>query len=295
MNFILSHIARISIYLIGLLPLSAARGLGVALGTLSWRLKDRGLRITQDNLRLCFPDRDESQRVELARASLKETYKIAGETFVLWRRGSEWARKVTLTKRGEELLTEPLKCGHGVLLAMPHLGNWELFGSHLAAYAKTTCMYQPPKQSSLDTIILENRRNLGVTMVPTNRRGVAAELKALKAGELVGILPDQVPADESGIFSPFFGVEAYTMTLIHGLIQRTGCKVIMGFAKRVSGGFELHFLEPPEDIYSENEASSVRALNKAVEECVSVCEEQYQWEYKRFKKTRKGEADRYTC
>lgn len=284
MHRFLANFARFAIFLIGLLPLRAARGIGVLLGKLSWFFKDRGAKTTLDNLLLCFPEFGKIQRAAIARESLCETYKIAGETFLVWQRGPNWVQRKTTAIFGDELIREPLARGEGVLVAIPHLGNWEFLGSHLPAYAKPTCMYQPPKKPWLEDLVKEKREGMGMILVPTNSRGVAAQLKALKAGEIVAILPDQVPGDESGIHSPFFGMPAYTMTLIHGFIQRTRCKVVMGVAKRVDAGFEVHFLAPEEEIYSENQQESVNALNRSIENCVKLCMNQYQWEYKRFKR-----------
>src|SRR5690625_2274592 len=124
-----------------------------------------------------------------------------------------------------------------------------------------------------------------IDMAPTNRRGVAQLLKALKRGEIVGILPDQVPEPGSGAeVAPFFGQPALTMTLVHNLIQRTGCSVLSVYAERVPGGFKMVVLPADQDIFNEQAASSVAALNRSVEACVRRVPEQYQWEYKRLRR-----------
>jgi len=192
---------------------------------------------------------------------------------------------------GEEILLEALASEKGVLLAVPHLGNWEFLGSRLAKYAISTCMYRPLKNPFMEALVLNGRSGLEMIMVPANRKGVSLQLKALNAGKMVAILPDQVPS-EGGVFSPFFNQQAYTMTLIHGFVQRTGCRVVMGIAQREKGGFRIHFTDPPNGIYSDSESESVEGLNKAVEECVAICPEQYQWEYKRFRKPWKGKGNK---
>lgn len=293
MHYLLATTVRFFIYVIALLPLAFSRGIGSALGRLSWWVQDRGAQTTLSNLFFCFPEIGKLERAALAKQSLRETYKVAGETFLVWNRDKAWLKSKTVAIHNDHLLREPLAKGQGVLVAVPHLGNWEFLGAHFRDYAKPTCMYQPPKKVWLEALIKEKRQGTGMFLVPTNSRGVAAQLKALKAGELVAILPDQVPAEESGIFSPFFGMQAYTMTLIHGFIQRTQCKVVMGIAQRVAGGFELHFLAPEEAIYSEDQQLSVNALNTSVENCVRLCRTQYQWEYKRFKKQPGGLANPY--
>lgn len=83
-------------------------------------------------------------------------------------------------------------------------------------------MYEPPKMVQLEEWIKTSRERAGATLVPTNVRGVAALLKALRKGQTTAILPDQVPPPASGDFSPIFGVPARTMTLVHNLIQKSG-------------------------------------------------------------------------
>jgi KDO2-lipid IV(A) lauroyltransferase len=56
------------------------------------------------------------------------------------------------------------------------------------------------------------RQRPGLQTAPTNLSGVKQLIKALKKGEAVGLLPDQVPPRGMGVMAPFFGREAYTMT-----------------------------------------------------------------------------------
>jgi KDO2-lipid IV(A) lauroyltransferase len=60
-------------------------------------------------------------------------------------------------------------------------------------------------------------------------------LRALRAGETVGLLPDQVPPDGMGVWAPFFGRPAYTMTLAARLVQQTGAPALL-WCERLPGG-----------------------------------------------------------
>lgn len=107
--------------------------------------------------------------------------------------------------------------------------------------------------------------------------------KTLQAGNIVGILPDQVPdADSGSEIAPFFNQPALTMTLVHGLIQRTGCALCSCYAERVPGGFKMVIMDADPAIYSEDQQTSVAGLNASVAACVRRAPAQYQWEYKRF-------------
>lgn len=204
-------------------------------------------------------------------------------------KGYRWLEPRILRVHGRDVLARALATGKGVLLLAPHIGNWEVLGLYLARQAAVTSLYQPPDMATLDKVIRSSREKSGATLVPTNRRGVAALVRALKAGNVSAILPDQVPDKRAGgAFAPFFGHPALTMTLVTNLRRSAGCQVVAGLARRVPGGFEIHFLEAADGIDSDDEARALAALNATVEACVAICPEQYQWEYKRFRKQPDG-------
>lgn len=194
--------------------------------------------------------------------------------------------ELSVERIGYEAYRAAVDSDQGVILLAPHLGNWEIFGYLAVQDVEATFMYQPPRSAAMDRILREGRNKTGVCLAPTTRRGVAEVMRTLARGELVGILPDQVPAEGSGEFAPFFGEPAYTMTLIASLLRRSDARVFCGFGLRLPGGkgFRSIFEEADPDIYSPDVAVSLSALNRTVERAVSRAPEQYQWEYKRFRR-----------
>lgn len=271
---------------LGCLSLASARGLGRHLGTLAYRLNIRMTKVTRANLTVCLPQLSEADREKLVLHSLQETAKVALEICVIWRTSDQPIQRLIKKRQGEELALDALEQGKGLIILAPHLGNWEVLGLHLSSLGAVTNLYQPPKLEGLEAMVRKSREASGSRLVPTNAKGVAALLKALKTGGISGILPDQNPQDtRSGEFVPFFGQPALTMVLVHKLIQRTGCKVLFAFAKRIDEGFELIYRLPPEEVYADDQTTALTALNRGVETLVVEAPEQYQWEYKRFKKT----------
>lgn len=194
--------------------------------------------------------------------------------------------ELSVERIGYEAYRAAVDSDQGVILLAPHLGNWEIFGYLAVQDVEATFMYQPPRSAAMDRILREGRNKTGVCLAPTTRRGVAEVMRTLARGELVGILPDQVPAEGSGEFAPFFGEPAYTMTLIASLLRRSDARVFCGFGLRLPGGkgFRSIFEEADPDIYSPDVVVSLSALNRTVERAVSRAPEQYQWEYKRFRR-----------
>ncbi|WP_226703313.1 lysophospholipid acyltransferase family protein [Microbulbifer elongatus] len=279
--------------LIGSLPLGWSRRLGKLVGYGASAAGGKSLRISRINLARCFPEMPEKERERLARSSVVNTVTTGFEMATLWRKPWSDAEDSIARIRNQQLLTDGVEEGRGVLVLAPHIGNWEIFGQYLATVGPTTSLYAPPKIEALDPLIRDGREATGAKLVPTNVRGVRALLKALRDGGIVGVLPDQEPDLSGGDFAPFFGHPALTMTLAYNLIQRTGCKVVFGFAKRVEEGFELVLLPAEQAIYSEEVKVSLAALNRGVESCIAEAPEQYQWEYKRFRRAPEGKTGLY--
>lgn len=280
-----NHFLPFLFKLMALLPLSWLRFLGNGLGSLVWLCKSRSAKITLRNIQLCFPDLSVQEQKQLAKQSLQETAKTAMEAGAIWRHSWQWLENKIVAMEGDELLREKVAAGKGVLVLAPHHGNWEVVAPYLASVSHLTAMYQPLENPEMDKLVLEGRSKLNISMAPTNRKGVMMLFKALQNGTIVGILPDQVPDPESGSqVAPFMNVPALTMTLVHGLIQRTGCTVCSCYAERVKGGFKIVVIDADPEIYNEDQLTSVTGLNASVVACVKRAPAQYQWEYKRFRR-----------
>ena len=125
------------------------------------------------------------------------------------------------------------------------------------------------------------RSRTGVSLAEANAGGVRKLMQALKRGQAVGILPDQIPKAGEGEWADFFGKPAYTMTLACKLAEKTGATVIMAFGERLAkgAGYDIH-LTHVESI------ASARLLNKAIEMQVAKNPSQYLWRYDRYKQRR---------
>lgn len=288
------QLAPLIFKLLALLPLGILRALGSAAGSLMWLFNGRAAKITRENIALCFPELSPAEQTALARQSLKETAKTAMEAGAIWRNSWAWLQGKIVAMEGDDILRAKLAAGKGVLVLAPHHGNWEVVAPYLASVANLTAMYQPLDNPKMDELVLAGRSKLNITMAPTNRKGVMLLFKALQSGTIVGILPDQVPAqDAGGEVAPFFGQPALTMTLVQGLIQRTGCAVCSCYAERVAGGFKLVVMEADAQICSAEPVTSLTGLNASVADCVRRAPAQYQWEYKRFRRLPEQYPKRY--
>ncbi|WCN07418.1 lysophospholipid acyltransferase family protein [Marinomonas mediterranea] len=279
-----------SLKLIGALPFSVKRTLGRLFGRFFIRLDKRTVRGIDQNLALCFPNMALDERKALRNQRLVHIGQTGMEMLHAWTHTPE--ELLTLLEFGEGVdeFKHALESEQGVLLMAPHLGSWEYIPSFVSQMRTMTTMYRPQKDKAMDAFILESRKRAGTELAPTDRRGVMQLMKALKSGGVVGILPDQVPAEGSGEYVPFFGQPAYTMTLASQLTSKSGAKAFICAVFQTQKGLKFEVFPLNENFYSEDLQTSTASLNKSLEALILRHPEQYQWEYKRFKKQADGSS-----
>ena len=281
--------------LVALLPLALSQAIGAGIGWLLWRIPNGPRQVAERNLAACLPEWSAAERARLLRRNLMETGKGFMELGALWR----WpgARVLALVQgvvAGEEALAAAVRAGRGAILLTPHLGSWEMAGLYYSSRHPLTILYRPSRVG-LDDISRQGRGRFGGQVVATDPGGVRALLTSLRAGQVLGILPDQDPGDERGVFAPFFGRAANTMTLAPRLALKTGAPVFLTWAERLprGRGYVLHLRELPDVAAATSLDAAAAALNRGVEAAVRSLPTQYLWAYKRFKTRPPGAARLY--
>jgi len=286
---------RLLTTLLALIPLPVLYAIGAVLGSLFALFPNRHRRITLRNLRLCFPEMSERQRTRLLILSLRETARTVLESALVWRGSRQRLLGLVREVQGEELLTEALASGRGVIVASPHLGSWELVGQYIQQKHPLTVLYKPPRNPAVATLIYEGRIHLGLKLAPTDASGVRQLFAALKRGEAIGILPDQDPRDGAGVFAPFFGIATKTMLLLPKIAAKNDTTVLVTYAERLSWGrgYRIHFIPVDNAVRDKDEVRAATALNQAVERAIRQTPSQYAWSYRRFRSRPEGEASLY--
>lgn len=280
------QLAVLLLRMLSWLPFSLNRRVGELLGQLAWLLHGRPRLISEVNIGICFPELDQQQQQALVRTSLIETAKGASELAYLWLH-PDAALNMIRRIDGDQPLRETLASGRGVMVLAPHLGCWEMVNFWLSSEFDMHAMFKPSKFEPVNELVGKSRAHFKSTLHPASARGVAGLARALKSGPVVtGILPDQVPDKRSGEIVPFFGRPAWTATLPCKLLQQSGARAFMVFAKRLPGteGYELIIREPEAAIYDLDLATALAAMNRSIEALIHEAPEQYIWNYKRFRR-----------
>ncbi|AWB34565.1 lysophospholipid acyltransferase family protein [Orrella marina] len=185
----------------------------------------------------------------------------------------------------KSLIANARSAGRPILFLTPHLGCFEITGRYGAEGAKFTVMFRPPRKQSLVPLMDAARSGSGITAVPANIKGVRAFLRALKNGESVGMLPDQVPREGDGVWAPFFGKQAFSVTLPGKLARATNPLIIVTACERLpkGQGWRMHFNEVLDPV-PEDPVEQAALFNREMEKMIRKFPEQYLWGYYRYKR-----------
>jgi len=270
MLFLLRLVAR--------LPLPLLHALGAVLGWTVYLGSPRYRRDFKRNLAAAG-----LSGVRLRCAAVAEAGKSVMEVPAVWLRPLGQVAALVVEVNGWEHVDAGAKRGKGVIVVTPHIGCWEMVGQYVASRMPITVMYRRPKIRVLEPLMRIGRsRGPAMGGIPADLRGVRAMLKALKRGEAIGLLPDQVPGIGEGEWVEFFGRPAYTMTLVGRIAEQTGAPALLCYAERLPRGRGYRFVAEPM-LAPRPPESAVRALNRSLERLIRRHPEQYLWGYNRYK------------
>jgi KDO2-lipid IV(A) lauroyltransferase len=237
------------------------------------------------------------------RAAIAEAGRMVAETPKLWLRPVGEPLSPPVQWVDAQYIDRALEAGRGLVLLTPHLGAFEViaqaYAERFGARAPMTALYRPARKQWLRELEETARDRPGLLTAPASLAGVRQMMRALRQGQAVGLLPDQVPPEGMGVWAPFFGRDAYTMTLASRLALSTGAPVLLMLGERLpkSAGWRVHAIEMPEPLpmagafggeVEAHQVTCAAVINRAMEHLIRRCPRQYLWGYDRYKAPRRG-------
>lgn len=280
-------------------PLRLLHGLGTGLGWAAYALSPSYRQRLIANAALAGVG--EADR----RAAIAAAGQMTMEAPRLWLRAHDSPLADPVRWDGAELIEERIASGRGLVLLAPHMGSFEVVGQAYAerfgARRPITVLYRPARQALLHDLQRAGRARPNMSTVPATLAGVRQLMRALKRGETVGLLPDQVPPEGMGVWAPFFGRDAYTMTLAAKLLRQTGAEAVAIWGERLPRGAGYVVrplplsvpLAPAEALPADADAAAVAdatAINASMEAAIRAAPSQYMWGYHRYKNPRQQGA-----
>jgi Kdo2-lipid IVA lauroyltransferase/acyltransferase len=263
-----------------MLPFSSARVFARPLAAILWWAGVRRA-ITEQNLRLAFPEWSEKERRRVARASFHNLFTVFLE-FPLLRHLSDAGLRRRLKVENLDLLRSIGP--EGALLLSAHFGNWELLALGASAISGVPFTIVVKEQRDYGQL-QKMRASRGNRLIPTSR--AARETSGiLRSGGVIAMLADQSASGRDALVD-MFGIPTYSFSAPARLALRYRPRIIAGFAVRGSdGGYTVRLEEIPHADLPDTEEGARLLTQRYIdrlEGAIREHPEQWVWQHRKWK------------
>lgn len=280
------------VWLLRLLPLQLLAPLGRGLGFLLYLLGRERREVVLTNLKLCFPQWTEAERLRVGRAHFQAFGRSLLEHGILW-----WSSKARVQRlvRIEGIEHWQAVAGQPVILLAPHFVGCDMGAVRMTSEYRGISVYSRQKDPYFDAVLYHGRTRFIMPLLLSRQQSVRAVVRAMRKGLPFYYLPDMDYGERDSIFVPFFGVPAATITGLSRIAKLAGAIVVPAVTRQLPGaaGYVLTFYPAWRDFPSGDVERDTRRMNAFIEERVLEMPEQYYWLHKRFKTRPPGKAKYY--
>jgi len=291
---ILYRLIRLAIRMMSYIPYPLGQHMGKGLGIIAYLIPMSRKEVALENIKQSFHALTERE----ARRLLRRVYMHFGRMFFeiphIFRMTHNTLDRYVIFD-GVENVVNAFSRNKGVFFLTAHFGNWEfLCAAGSLSAGPLAVIARPADFKPLDLMLSELRSLFGTEVI--SKYGILRGLRnALREKKFIGILLDQNVDWYEGVFVPFFGVPAATVTALSRIAKMTDAVVIPCYNRILpwGRGFEVRFEEPLSDFPSDDPEKDARRMNEEVERAVRLNPEQYLWGYRRFKTRPEGSPPVY--
>ena len=275
-------------------PVRGRAAMAGVLAFLFWIAIPARRRVTLTNLRLCFPEKSESERREIARSFYRKLMRAALDHGVLWS-GTRDEVAEMVRFEGVENITETVARGERLIVIAPHFVGLDAAGIGLNLHVRGCSLYQRQANPAWDQAALAGRLRFAdpELIAKDGRHDLKAVIRAMNKGLPFYYLPDMDHGRKNSIFIPFFGVPAATVPMACRLAKLTRAKVCMCIAEMTDEGYTVHISPVWENYPTDDVEADTRHITAELEKWILKLPDQYLWSHRRFKTRPEGEPSVY--
>lgn len=248
------------------LPAPAAAALGRGIADTVWQRRGRGVRQLEANLARVVPGASPERLSRLSRDGMRSYLRYWMESFRL----PAWSeRDIQDNVHIHELrrLTDGIASDRGVILALPHLANWDLAGAYVTTALKTpfSTVVERLRPESLFDRFVAYREALGMEVLPHSGGAAFGTLaRRLRDGGLVCLVADR-DLSAAGTEVRFFGERTRMPAGPALLAQQTGALLLpvtlwYGEPPKLAGRVHPPVAPPAEGTRGEKTAAMTQAM-----------------------------------
>ena len=279
-------------WLLHWLPLAWLAALGRVFGNLLYLFSKERRHIALTNLRLCFPEKTEAERVALAKRHFAAFGRSFLERGLLWWSSPERLRRMVRIEGRQHL---DALAGRPVILLVPHFVGLDMGWTRLTLELDMVSIYANQTNLLFNAALLRGRTRFGASTLLSRQEGTRPAIKAMRAGKPFYYLPDMDYGQRDTIFVPYFGVPTATITGLSRLARLCKAAVLPVVTRMLPGGagYVVEIGAPWEDFPGDSIEGDTRRMNAFIESVAVTMLEQYFWLHRRFKTRPPGEKGVY--
>ena len=222
------------------LPARTAYGIFGWIGEQVYRRNPSAVKRMRSNFARVRPELDERELEALVQQGMRSYMRYWCDTFRL----PSWSRESTMKSvvvENEHFLRDPLIAGRGVIVSLPHAGNWDHAGAFFCASgAPLVTVAEHLKPEKLFQKFLAYRESIGMEVLDANTRALATLAQRLRSNRLIALVADR-DLSRSGIEVNFFGGPSRMPVGPALLSIQTGAPLITAFVKYETSGIRIIF------------------------------------------------------
>ena len=270
------------LWLLVQLPQPLRMTVGGVLGRLLYRLLPYRRKISETNLRIAFPDLDDTARARLLREHAKSVGRGIIETGMAWYLSEKKLRALSRFEADPESLALLRDPAAPVVLIGSHSTLMELGVRLLGLYVAAGGMYRPLNDAYYHYWIKHHRARAATELI--HYKDMRHTLRFLQGGGNLWYALDQDMGPRVSVFAPFFGVAAASVNILPKLRQRTGAHWIPVYMWREADDHYVVRVAPEiKPVTGESDTDVMRRVNADYEREIRQHPEQYYWLHRRYK------------
>ncbi len=282
----LSHCGILFMRVLARLPLGWVRALGWLMGSVLYRIVLPRRKVVLINLGLCFAQWPASKRRQVARQHFIHFAQAWLDRGWLWH-GSEATVRARLKITGE---LDVFKGDQPFVIFAPHFvgldAGWTALTAQIDRHFATIYSHQSNVQ--VDEWVLAGRNRFGKTKLFDRTDGPKPVVSALRAGDLLYLLPDMNYGLQESVFVPFYGVQAATVTSLTRLAKLGRATVVPVITRMTGKGYEVQVMPAWTDVPGPDVTADTALMNQRLQGYIDTMPAQYYWVHKRFKDQPEG-------
>jgi KDO2-lipid IV(A) lauroyltransferase len=280
--------------LLSVLPYRLVVLFGYGLGAIAARIPGKRNRVVKTNLRLCFPQLDNSAIDAIANEHWKLLGRSIAERGIIWLGSAQAVSNMIEVRSAVDLSDKKPR----ILVNMHFTGiEGSIVISALAAergWPRTSGLFQRMKNSFFNERIIRWRNRFGGNAI--DRQGnLLGLIREIRKGNLIIIAPDLDLGLRDSVFVPFFGIETNTITAVSRLASITHAEVCMMVTTLLPdrSRYSCVISKPIDSFPSDDPIADTARLNAIYEAEVRQHVAEYYWVHKRFKNRPDGQTSPY--